>query len=224
MNGLTSTLASTSPLRATSGDGVLRHVQNLLVSICGSCATIGTTASPRTAAPLDLCAPAQTNSGLALEAPVAAQPAAIVELHRRSGLTWEELAALFGVSRRSVHFWASGKPMNSSNEEVLNQLLHVVRCIDRGASAATRSALMSIQADGATPFDILAEGGYQEVLLRLGQGDGHGAPVRPRPTAALNPPWAPPSPDRLVGAVHDTAHESTGRARAGRSVKVRKAP
>lgn len=224
MNALTATIGSVAPLRPTSGDGVLRHVQNLLVSICGGCATSGTTTSARAAAPLDLCVPAQTNSGLALEAPAAAQPAAIVELRRRSGLTWEELAALFGVSRRSVHFWASGKPMNSSNEEALNRLLHVVRHIDRGASAATRSALMSIQADGATPFDLLAEGGYQEVMLRLGQGDGPGAPARPQLHAGSNPLWAPPSPDRLVGAVHDTAHVRSGRARAGRSVKIRKAP
>ena len=35
---------------------------------------------------------------------------AVSELRRISGLTWEQLAWLFGVSRRSVHFWASGKP------------------------------------------------------------------------------------------------------------------
>jgi DNA-binding transcriptional regulator YiaG len=224
MRTLTATFPSVSPLRSTSSDGVLRHVQNLLVSICGSCATTGTTASARTMAPLDLYSSAQTNSGLTLELPATAQPAAIVELHQRSGLTWEELAGLFGVSRRSVHFWASGKPMNSSNEEVLNQLLHVVRTIDRGGSAATRSALMSIHTDGATPFDLLTEGRYREVMLRLGQGSNRGAIVRSPLRAAGNPLWTPPSPDRLVGAVHDTAHESFGRARAGRSVKVKKTP
>ncbi len=224
MSTLTATFPPVSQPRATSGDGVLRHVRSLFVSICGSGATTGTSATAGTMVSLDLFSSAQTNSGLTLESAGAAQPATIVELHQRSGLTWEELAGLFGVSRRSVHFWASGKPMNSSNEEVLNQLLHVVRTIDRGGSAATRSALMSIHTDGTTPFDILIEGRYREVMLRLGQGSDRGAIVRSPLSAARNPLWAPPSPDRLVGAVHDTAHESSGRARAGRSVKIKKAP
>ena len=34
--------------------------------------------------------------------------AAIAELRRVSGLTWDQLARLVGVSRRTLHFWASG--------------------------------------------------------------------------------------------------------------------
>ena len=33
----------------------------------------------------------------------------IAELRSLSGLTWEQTARLLGVTRRSVHFWASGE-------------------------------------------------------------------------------------------------------------------
>ena len=50
---------------------------------------------------------------------------AISELRRISGLTWEQLGELFEVSRRSVHFWASGKPLNAANEQ---RLMRGARC------------------------------------------------------------------------------------------------
>lgn len=224
MSTLTSVFPPVLSLGATSGDGVLRRVQGLVVSICGLGAANGTTASAQVVAPPELLSSAQTNSGLTLELPAPAQAAAIAELRRRSGLTWEELADLFGVSRRSVHFWASGKPLNASHEEALNQLLHVVRYIDRGSGAATRSALASLGADGVSPLELLAEGRYGEAMQSLGRGSEGAVAVRPPRRAERHPLWALPAPDRLVGVVHDTAHESAGRARAGRSVKTRKAP
>src|SRR5262245_36297225 len=36
------------------------------------------------------------------------QRSAVRSLHDSSGLTWEQLARLFGVSRRAVHNWANG--------------------------------------------------------------------------------------------------------------------
>src|SRR2546428_13805112 len=50
----------------------------------------------------------QTNSGLTAEQKAPAGPA-IMELRRLSGMTWEQLASLFEVTRRTVHFLASGK-------------------------------------------------------------------------------------------------------------------
>lgn len=221
MSSLAATFPPLSPPRGTSGDGILRHAQDLLISVCGSLAA-GTSASARMMVPLELYAPAQTNSGVMLAQPEASQAAAIQELRRRSGLTWEELAGLFGVSRRSVHFWASGKPMSPLHEEALSGLLHVVRYIDRGAGTATRAALTSMQVDGTSPLELLAEGRWREVMSRLGQGGG--VIARPSINTVAHPLWAPPSPDRLVDAVHDTAHRNAGHSRAGRSVKIKKAP
>jgi DNA-binding XRE family transcriptional regulator len=223
MSSLTATFAPLSLPRSTSGDGILRHAQDLLISVCGSLAT-GTSASARMMVPLEFYAPAQTNSGVMLTQPETSRAAAIQELRRRSGLTWDELAGLFGVSRRSVHFWASGKPMSPSHEVELNGLLHAVRYIDRGAGTATRAVLTSMQVDGSTPLDHLAAGRWREVMSQLGQGGGSGAVARTPLNAVAHPLWVPPSPDRLVDAVHETAHRNAGRARAGRSVKIKKAP
>ena len=85
--------------------------------------------------------------------------AVIGELRRLSGLTWDQLARLFGVSRRSVHFWASGKPMAPSNEEHLRRLLAVVRKVDRGSARANRAILLGADEDGISLFDLLAAGG-----------------------------------------------------------------
>src|SRR5262245_8901698 len=45
--------------------------------------------------------------------------AAVMEIRRRSGLTWEELGDLFGVSRRSVHHWASGKTVSPRHDQLV---------------------------------------------------------------------------------------------------------
>ena len=47
---------------------------------------------------------------------------AISELRRISGLTWHQPGQLLGMSRRSVHYWASGKPLNAGNQERLTRV------------------------------------------------------------------------------------------------------
>lgn len=44
---------------------------------------------------------------------------AVQDLHDQTGLTWDQIARFFGVSRRSVHSWAAGGRMSSANEEAL---------------------------------------------------------------------------------------------------------
>ncbi len=224
MSTLAVTYTPASPPLSTSGDGVLRHVRDFFVVIGGGSSTQSTTATTSTNVAPELISSEQTNSGLAVVSPIEGQAAAIAELRQRSGLTWEQLAKLFGVARRSVHFWASGKAMNASNETRLNHLLRTVRYIDRGGSGQTRSALVTAQPDGTIPFEALAEGRFEDVIELLGRGKGYNADVRSRLDCAQSLLWAPPPPDRLVGAVPDTAHASRGPARAGRSAKVTKKP
>jgi len=79
----------------------------------------------------------QTSSGSSVGSSVGSSDdagTAIAELRRRSGLTWDQLARLFEVSRRSVHFWASGKVMAAAHEEHLQRVLAAVRRLDRGSS------------------------------------------------------------------------------------------
>jgi len=206
---------------STSGSGVLRQMQKLVIWIGGDLMTTGTAAADVEVLDRELAFAEQTNSGLTVMAPMTSHAAAISELRRRSGLTWDQIARLFGVARRSVHFWISGKALNASNEERLNRLLSVVRYIDRGSGPSTRGVLMSAQSDGVVPFDLLANGQFDQVIGRLGQGRGREVSVsakllkQPRPILT-------PSPDRLVGALQDTVHKSHGPAKAARSVKVKK--
>ena len=87
---------------------------------------------PNGIAPYSRSSGGQTTAGAPVPLVAAPAGAVIGELRRLSGLTWDQLARLLGVSRRSVHFWASGKPMAQSNEEHLRRLLAVVRKVDRG--------------------------------------------------------------------------------------------
>lgn len=145
---------------------------------------------------------------------------AVSELRRISGLTWEQLGQLFAVSRRSVHFWASGKPLNAENETRLLQVLDIVRTADRGDARSTRSALLDVH-DGSSAFDLLVEERFDEARARLGVGGGGG---RPRPvlgelSAEAKAARAPLRPEELVEAQHDRVHRDPGRARVARTVR-----
>jgi transcriptional regulator with XRE-family HTH domain len=115
---------------------------------------------------------------------------AIMELRRLSGLTWEQLASLFNVARRSLHFWASGKPVNAPNEERLRRVLAVVRKADRGFAAKNRAMLLEDR-DGVVPFDLLARGEYETFIELVGTGPGRRevklAPLSPKALEARRP-------------------------------------
>ncbi|NMQ29138.1 XRE family transcriptional regulator [Candidatus Accumulibacter phosphatis] len=161
----------------------------------------------------------QTTAGTSVSA-ATPSGSAIGELRRVSGLTWDQLARLFNVSRRSLHFWASGKSMAPSNEEHLQRLLTVVRKVDRGSASANRAILLGVREDGNMPFDLLAEGGYERVLSLLGPGEGRRvSPLKLSEDARTA--RAPQSPEELVGALHDRIHRDGGTTRAAKSVRVR---
>jgi transcriptional regulator with XRE-family HTH domain len=43
-------------------------------------------------------------------------------IYEKSGLTWEQIARLFGVSRRAVHSWAAGSRVSSRHLEAILDL------------------------------------------------------------------------------------------------------
>jgi len=143
---------------------------------------------------------------------------AVSELRRISGLTWEQLGQLFGVSRRSVHFWASGKPLNAGNEERLLRVLDVVRVADRGDARSTRSALFEVHED-TTAFELLVTGRFAEARSTLGAGAGRRGPALGELSAEAKAARAPLLPEELVEARHDRVHRDPGRARAARTVR-----
>ena len=143
---------------------------------------------------------------------------AIAELRRTSGLTWDQIGRLFGVSRRCVHFWASGKPMNAANEQHLLQILDVVRQADRGDARGNRAVLFEVSA-GRTPFDLLASKRFDEAGALLGRGPGsRRLTFRPLDAKAAAE-RAPLPPEALIDAMNDRVHRDVGSVRPARTVR-----
>ncbi|TAK53564.1 MAG: XRE family transcriptional regulator [Gammaproteobacteria bacterium] len=143
---------------------------------------------------------------------------AISELRRISGLTWEQLGELFDVSRRSVHFWASGKPLNVGNEQRLMQILDVVRAADRGDARATRASLFEAK-DGVTAFALLTAQRFEQARAMLACGAGRPAPALAQLSAAAKAAREPLPPEDLVDAQQDRVHRDLGRGRIARTVR-----
>jgi transcriptional regulator with XRE-family HTH domain len=141
--------------------------------------------------------------------------AAIAELRRLSGLTWEQLAQLFQVTRRSLHFWASGKAMTPGNQAHLYRLLDTIRQIDRGFSSANRALLMADDGTGRTAFEMLIKAEYDRVIALVGPGNAQPRVRSPRMAKEVRAARAPRPPEELVDALQDRVHlEKPGKVTA----------
>lgn len=145
----------------------------------------------------------------------------IAELRRISGLTWDQLGQLFGVTRRSVHFWASGKPLNAANEERLFRALDVLRACNRGDPRATRRALVEASG-GITALDLLITERFDEARAMLGEGALRPESARAELDVEAKAARKPLPPEDLVGALHEPIHKEIGRSRAGRTVRSKR--
>lgn len=186
-------------------------------------AGLGTSAAP--ALPADIVSRSarpvqQTTAGSAVTQP-ARTGAAIAELRRLSGFTWDQLARLFGVSRRSLHFWASGRAMTPGNEEHLQRLLAAIRKIDRRSASANRAELLAVRDDGSIPFDLLTDGQYDRVVALVGPGQGGRRASPPTLAEEAKAARTPRPPENLVGALQDRVHREPGIVRAAKSVRAR---
>lgn len=156
---------------------------------------------------------ALTDAGRVIDEQAArAQLAAIAELRRLSGITWDQFARLFGVSRRAAHFWASGKPMTAENEEHLHRMIACLRAADRGSALANRHVLLSSSAEGRIPFDCLVARDYAEAIKLLGRSGEKGQSQLSRGATRVTPDRLPPPPSVLLGAVQEPIHSGYGRA------------
>ncbi len=153
--------------------------------------------------------------------PVKSTQQAVNELRMLSGLTWEQLASLFDVSRRSVHFWASGQPLTSANEEKLNRILDTVEYISRGSASNNRSLLMSIADDGKSHLELLAAGEFDRVKYLLGAGNASAKPKLGQLSPAAELLRVPPNPADLVDALQDSIHQEVGKSRVAKSMRSR---
>jgi DNA-binding transcriptional regulator YiaG len=157
----------------------------------------------------------QTSSGIGtIETP---SGDAIAELRRLSGLSWDQLARVFGVTRRALHFWASGKTMTPSNEEHLQRVLAAVRAVDRGSSSANRTSLLTVHEDGLTAADLLASREYERAISVIGRGSGAPPRLAGRPSSASTRAAREPTrPEELADALDERIHKEKGPPRPSR--------
>jgi hypothetical protein len=107
---------------------------------------------------------------------------AIFELRRLTGLTWDELAKLLRVNRRSLHLWANGQPINAPNETRLRDLVSAMRVLDRGTARENRALLISPRPEGVFS-DLLRDGRFDEAQVWAERGKRRLSPAG-RPEAA----------------------------------------
>jgi hypothetical protein len=136
---------------------------------------------------------------------------AIFELRRLTGLTWEELATLLSVARRSLHLWANGGPINTVNEKHVRDLLVAVRELDRGTARENRALLLApLRGGDGTVGDLLQGRHFADALKLVGHGRGRAEP--PPMTGEVS--WKPEKlsvADRL-GTSADRIHTDEGHA------------
>jgi DNA-binding transcriptional regulator YiaG len=165
-----------------------------------------------------------TTSGVAVASTssLGATQKALGELRRLSGLTWDQLAKLFNVSRRSLHFWASGQPLSGFNEEHLNRLLGTIQYVNQGSASLNRSLLLRPDGNGNPLFDLLVAGKYEEFKRIVGRNDAPQKPLLGALSEDAHTAYTPQNPADLVGALQETIHREVGRSRPARTVRSRK--
>ena len=76
----------------------------------------------------------------------------VQQIREDSGLTWEQLSRLFGVSRRAVHNWANGGRMTARHVEVLTQLRYRINSLGPSTTAEVRNEILAPREDGHSLF------------------------------------------------------------------------
>lgn len=91
---------------------------------------------------------------------------AIAAIRRKTDLSIENIGAIFGVSRKTVHNWSNGKTVAQDNEIAIYRVAGMFERT-HGTPEQIRAALGTTNADGALIFDLLCQGKYEEVAAVL---------------------------------------------------------
>lgn len=106
------------------------------------------------------------------------------EIKRLSGLTWDNIAALIGVSTRGVHLWLSGGQMAETKRQRAGSLLSFLKFIDRGYGEANRALILDTSDAGMPVLAMLTAGEYERAKMAVGAGQSRPSPFAPIPREA----------------------------------------
>lgn len=215
---LDGTILPTSAFGPMSWTGSAACAGAAVFLVAGSMSEPATASSYRSYVPFERTAAGPT--GKIASSSIQSTAEAVLEIRRISGLTWEELAELFDVSRRSVHHWASGNAISAKHEHAVRQVLIAVRHLDRGSAANTRSALLTPDAFGVSLIELLKVGSYREAMSRLQAVSKANQQLLPL-TKAAHETRRPPAPEFLVGADQERPN-IPAKARIARAVRAPK--
>jgi hypothetical protein len=82
----------------------------------------------------------------------------VQQLKDESGLSWTQVASLFGVTRRAVHFWVRGGNITDEHVVRLERLQSATSAIAMSSPRETRARMLSLDMSGASIFGrLLAE-------------------------------------------------------------------
>jgi transcriptional regulator with XRE-family HTH domain len=150
----------------------------------------------------------------------------ISDIRLHTGLTWEQVARLFGVSRRTVHLWASGSAMSSEHEEHLHRVFSAIESSGLFEVHGSRAAILfTAGSGGSCPFDMLVSGRYEEAAreLRLRAPPVHG-PQRRVPDASVFQERRPLSPAVLMSGLPDSGPPEPRRTARPQVRRVKRDP
>jgi len=117
---------------------------------------VGTVSDWTTAGPVELAAIRSLARETALDAisiPTTAE--SVQYLHDISGLTWDQVSKLLGVSRRAVHMWAAGGAMSSGHEVILRRITAIMEELQVASPSERRAAILAPRQSGQSIYDRL---------------------------------------------------------------------
>lgn len=162
---------------------------------------------------------ASTPPQVTREAELAAKNCAdeLFDLKSRSGMTWEELAGLFDVSRRSLHHWMNGKPLSPENELTLSRLRAFVYGMDKADHLQARVTLLAPTLRGKTIYDLLASGRFDDAAKELQR-----LPTAPKVAASVIPDEGRPHPIAYLDGAADLSLPDTPKGAKSRRLNIHK--
>ena len=140
----------------------------ILVSLISAVVSPGTSAGIIVDPAAVRFAESKTDAGFAENRDTKQHVGSLTVLRQITGLTWDQVGTLFGVSRRAVHFWVNGKTMAAAHYEHLERSLACIKTADKGNAPANRQALFVTDANGVAPFDLLVHKRYSEFVTSMG--------------------------------------------------------